>query len=64
MSASKTATLTRITENGLGYFVDQISHDVFAFSFGRIAGYRGETREQLGLKPGVVVGYETDEKNS
>lgn len=64
MSAAlnKKATLSRITENGLGYLVDQADHRVLAFTFDKIPGYHGQTREKLGLKPGQVVDYDTDDE--
>lgn len=62
MYLSKKAVLSRVTENGLGYLVDQGSLRVFAFTFDKIPGYRGQSRVELGLKPGRIVNYDVDDK--
>lgn len=50
--------ISRVTENGLGYLVDQTTHQVLPFTFDKIPSYKGETVSELGLKAGSVVQYD------
>lgn len=50
--------ISRVTENGLGYLVDQATHQVLPFTFDKIPSYKGETVSELGLKAGSVVQYD------
>lgn len=49
--------------NGVAYADDQDQEKLAAFSFGKIKGYRGETAEELDLRPGREVSLEYDINN-
>jgi len=42
--------IVRVT-NGVAYADDKKMDRLAAFSFGKIVGYRGQTAEELGLRP-------------
>ncbi len=46
--------IVRVT-NGVAYADDKNMDRLAAFSFGKIVGYRGQTAEELGLRPGREV---------
>ena len=52
--------LSRVTEDGVGYLVDQKSKNVFPFTFDKILNYRGEAPSKLGLAAGAAVTYDLD----
>lgn len=54
--------IVRVT-NGVVYADDQNKDKLTAFSFGKIKGYRGQTAEELGLRPGSEVFLEYDINN-
>lgn len=59
MMASQKVHVVRV-ENGVAYVNDTIKERLTAFSFGKILGYRGQTAEELKLKPGKEVSIEYD----
>lgn len=50
--------ISRVTDNGLGYLIDQATHEVLPFTFDKIPRYKGETVSELGLKAGSLVQYD------
>ena len=47
--------ILRINEQGLGIMKDAQSQEQFVFTFDKITGYRGESAQELGLKVGARV---------
>jgi hypothetical protein len=60
---TRSAKILRLTDNGIGYMNDNVSHSITAFSFEQIKGYKGETAKELGLFNGteVIVEYDDDQ---
>jgi hypothetical protein len=54
------ATVLRSTANGMAY-IATASHEIKAFSFDKIKGYKGETARELGLVNGKQVMVEYNE---
>jgi len=52
--------LSRVSEDGIAYLVDQESARTFPFTFDKISGYRGEPARKLGFVAGAAVGYGLD----
>jgi len=48
--------LSRVSEDGIAYLVDQESARTFPFTFDKISGYRGEPARKLGLLPEPLSG--------
>ena len=59
--STKTAILSRVTPDGLGYLVDKSTGQILHFTFDKIPNYRGESTAQLGLAEGDDVTYEADD---
>lgn len=55
--------ILRINEQGLGIVKDSKSQEQFVFTFDKIAGYRGESAQELGLKAGVHVHFNSTAGN-
>ena len=52
-----------VVPGGLAYVEEKGSKRRFAFTFGKIRGYRGETAQELGLRVGSLVRFSvTDER--
>jgi hypothetical protein len=49
--------IVRIVEGGLGYLEEEKSKQRFAFQFGKIRGYGGESAEELELHAGSRVRF-------
>jgi len=56
------ALIVRVS-NGVAYADDKSRDSLAAFSFGKIEGYRGQTAEELGLRPGIQVTLEYDDQD-
>lgn len=52
------SVISRVTDNGLGYLVDQATREVLPFTFDKIPRYRGESVSEMGLKADSVVQYD------
>ncbi len=55
------ATIVRVAEGGVAFADIAEFPKLTAFTFGKIAGYRGQTAKELGLSPGKTVMIEFDE---
>lgn len=57
-----TAKVVRVSDGGVAYTRDCSTNELTVFTFGKIAGYRGQTAKELGLKRGktVTVKYTED----
>ena len=56
-SESHEGIILRINEQGLGIVKDIQSEEQFVFTFDKIAGYRGESAQELGLVAGAHVQF-------
>jgi len=52
--------IVRVSASGLAYIQDSASHLVYASTFDKIHGYRGETARELGLSAGTPVIFFVD----
>ena len=49
--------VTRLEDFGLGFVKNEETNEQFAFTFDKIAGYRGERPDHLGLEVGADVTF-------
>lgn len=63
MIKPQVATIVRVAEGGVAFADIPDFAKLTAFTFGKIAGYRGETAKELGLRPGKTVLIEFDESD-
>jgi hypothetical protein len=54
--------IVRVNNGGVAYADIPSLEQLAGFSFGKIAGYRGESAKELGLKPGRRVSIEYNDK--
>lgn len=55
-------TIVRVNNSGVAYADIPSLEQLAGFTFGKIAGYRGESAKEIGLKPGRKVTIEYNDK--
>jgi len=57
MSKASVGVIVRVSEDGLAFLEEADSKRCFAFTFDKIAGYRGQSAGELGLRIGSRVAF-------
>lgn len=57
------AKVVRVSDGGVAYTRDCSTNKFTVFTFGKIAGYRGQTAKELGLRRGKTVTVEYNDDN-